>query len=147
MGASITYLPLHAAVEVPDSDAWGWMQATVHVVHPTNSSERIKREFEMLRNGTAADFAGMNGVWTTPMSVSIGPRRFDKLLGDGTASDLVIAARVSRWSFGVGAGSVAGAGRAASFVSHYVSPGIAREQPICSCRQQQTGKIAIDDVF
>ena len=89
MSASITYLPLPAAVEGPDSDAWGWMQATVHVVHPTNSSERIKREFEMLRNGTAADFAGMNGVWTTPMSVSIGPLRFDKLLGDGTASDLV----------------------------------------------------------
>ena len=62
MSASITYMPLHAAVEGPDSDAWGWMQATVHVVHPTNSSERIKREFEMLRNGTAADFAGMNGV-------------------------------------------------------------------------------------
>jgi len=72
MGASITYLPLHAAVEGPDSDAWGWMQATIHVVHPTNSSERVKREFEMLWNGVVADFAGMNGVWTTPMSVSIG---------------------------------------------------------------------------
>ena len=128
------------------------IQATVHVVHPTNSSERIKREkvshlycaYRAARRAHGAcceDCTSMGAVaehWLSASATSncagssvripaVAHRPELRRIGSSCASFSMIGWRWRRiWR---------------------VLNGIAQEQPMCPRHKQQTRKIAIGDVF